>query len=92
MCFVYNSHISFNPLAIILNQNKLPRLNYVDWKRNLDIVLITEGYKYVLTKEHLDLRATNTPRLESEKYEKCAKADEMTRCYILVSMSSVLQH
>ena len=41
---------SFSPLVTILNQNKLTGSNYVDWKRNLDIVLIAEEHKYVLTK------------------------------------------
>ena len=40
---------SFNPLVIILNQNKLTGSNYVDWKRNLDIVHTAEEHKYVLT-------------------------------------------
>ena len=40
---------SFSPLVVILNQNKLTRSNYVDWKRNLDIVLTAEKHKYVLT-------------------------------------------
>ncbi|KAL6334568.1 hypothetical protein AAG906_018907 [Vitis piasezkii] len=31
--------ISFNPLANILTQNKLEGPHYVDWKRNLDILL-----------------------------------------------------
>nr|XP_016490065.1 PREDICTED: uncharacterized protein LOC107809883 [Nicotiana tabacum] len=38
---------SSNPLTSILNQNKLEGQNYVDWKRNLDIVLTTKGYKFV---------------------------------------------
>ena len=40
----------FSPLVTILNQNKLTESNYVDWKRNLDIVLTAEAHKYVLTK------------------------------------------
>ena len=40
---------SFSPLVTILNQNKLTGYNYVDWKRNLDIVLITEEHKYVVS-------------------------------------------
>ncbi|KAL6339057.1 hypothetical protein AAG906_024208 [Vitis piasezkii] len=39
---------SFNPLANILTQNKLEGPNYVDWKRNLDILLTAEEYKFVL--------------------------------------------
>nr|XP_009769261.1 PREDICTED: uncharacterized protein LOC104220142 [Nicotiana sylvestris] len=42
---------SFNPLTSILNQNKLEGPNYVDWKRNLDIFLTAEGYKFVITEE-----------------------------------------
>ena len=38
----------FSALVTTLNQNKLIGLNYVDWKRNLDIVLITEEHKFVL--------------------------------------------
>ncbi|XP_019223614.1 PREDICTED: uncharacterized protein LOC109205359 [Nicotiana attenuata] len=39
---------AFNPLTGILSQNKLEGPNYADWKRNLDIVLIAEEYKFVL--------------------------------------------
>ena len=40
---------SFSPLMSILRENKLTGPNYVDWKRNLNIVLTAEEYKYVLT-------------------------------------------
>ena len=40
---------SFSPLAIILKENRLTGPNYVDWIRNLNIVLTAEEYKYVLT-------------------------------------------
>ncbi|XP_075111521.1 uncharacterized protein LOC142181838 [Nicotiana tabacum] len=42
---------SFNLLTSILNQNKLEGPNYVEWKKNLDIVLTDEGYKFVITAE-----------------------------------------
>ena len=51
----YDCHMLFNPLVIILNQNRFTRPNYMDWKRNVDIVLMIEGYKYFLTKEHPNL-------------------------------------
>ena len=41
--------MTFNPLVVILKENKLIEPNYIDWKRNLDIVLIAEEYKFVLT-------------------------------------------
>ncbi|KAH0669547.1 hypothetical protein KY285_023713 [Solanum tuberosum] len=40
----------FNHLSSILNHNKLECPNYVDRKRNLNIVLTFEGFKYVLLK------------------------------------------
>ena len=40
---------SFNPLSVILKENKLTGPNYIDWKKNLNLVLIAEGYKFVLT-------------------------------------------
>ena len=44
-----------SPLAMILTQNKLTGENYVDWKRNLDIVLTAENHKMVLTKPLLKI-------------------------------------
>ena len=40
---------SFNPLFIILKENKLIGPNYINQKRNLNLVLIAEEYKFVLT-------------------------------------------
>jgi len=36
-----------------VTQKKLERPNYVDWKRNLDIFLTSEGFKYVLIEDCL---------------------------------------
>ena len=47
--FKFKITASFSPLVAIHNKNKLTGSNYVDWKRNLDIVLTTEEHKYVLT-------------------------------------------
>lgn len=40
---------SFNPLSLIFKENKLTDPNYVDWKRNMTIVLNANEYKYVLS-------------------------------------------
>ena len=39
---------SLNPLSMILKENRLTGPNYIDWKRNLNLVLTAEEYKYVL--------------------------------------------
>ena len=56
---------SFSPLVAILNQNELTRSNYVDWKRNLDIVLAAEEHKYVLSQP-----CPNFPSLDAPLEEK----------------------
>ena len=80
----------FSPLSIILKENKLTGPNYVDWKRNLNIVLTAEEYKYVLTEPCPEIGEDSTDQ-EREAEKAWKKADGMAKCYMLASMSSVLQ-
>ncbi|XP_019262041.1 PREDICTED: uncharacterized protein LOC109239900 [Nicotiana attenuata] len=82
---------AFNPLTTILTQNKLEGSNYVDWKRNLNIVLIAEEYKFVLDEVCPEKPGDDATDDGQKAYQKWVKADEMVRCYILASMSNVLQ-
>ncbi|KAH0635975.1 hypothetical protein KY290_036375 [Solanum tuberosum] len=59
----------FNPLSSILNQNKLESPNYVYWKRNLDIVITSEGFKYVLV-EGCPIKSVDATDEEIKAYEK----------------------
>ena len=76
----------------ILNQNKLTRSNYVDWKRNLDIVLTDKEYKYVLDELCPNFPALDAPSEEKQRYDCWQKSNEMAKCYILASISNVLQY
>ena len=81
---------AFNPL-VILKEHKLTGPNYIDWKRNLDIVLTAEEYKYVLTEVCPDKpENSSTDEVAIQAYQKWNKADEMARCYMLAFMSNVL--
>lgn len=40
--------MSYNPLNLILTPNKLIEPKYVNWKRNMDIVLILEELRWVI--------------------------------------------
>ena len=82
---------SFSPLIAIRNQNKLTGSNYVDQKRNLDIVLTTEEHKYVLTQPCPDVPSLDAPFEEKQRYNCWQKSNEMAKCYILASISNVLQ-
>ncbi|XP_070019568.1 uncharacterized protein [Nicotiana sylvestris] len=84
--------IAFNSLTAILTQNKLEGPNYVDWKQNLDIVLTAEQYKFLLDEVCPEKSRDDVTDDEQKAYHKWIKADEMARCYILASMSNVLQH
>jgi hypothetical protein len=66
-------------LDVILLENKLTGSNYLDWKRNLDIILTAEEYKYILydTCPMIGKSSTEEER-KAEKERK--KADEMA-CY-----------
>ena len=83
---------SFSPLVTILNQNKLTGSNYVNWKRNLDIVLTAEEHKYVLTQPCPSFPLLDAPLEEKQRYDRWQKSNEMAKCYILASNSNVLQH
>ena len=83
---------SFSPLVTILNQNKLTGSNYVEWKRNLDIVLTAEEHKYVLTKPCPNFPSLDAPFEQKQRYDRWQKSNEMVKCYILASISNVLQH
>jgi hypothetical protein len=56
--------MSLNPLSTILSSNKLEGDNYVDWKRNLDIVLTIDKHKWVLTTPYPQ---TNEDSTQEEK-------------------------
>ena len=83
---------SFSLFVTILNQNKLTGSNYVDWKRNLDIVLTAEEHKYVLTQPCPSFPSLDAPLEEKQRYDRWQKSNEMAKCYILASISNVLQH
>ena len=80
-----------SPLAMILTQNKLTGENYIDWKRNLDIVLTVENYKMVLTKPYPIEPTEELDKEDKEAYKTWMRSDEIARCYILASMNNVLQ-
>ncbi|KAL5569918.1 hypothetical protein UlMin_026493 [Ulmus minor] len=62
--------MSFNPLSVILSQNKLIGENFTDWKRNLNIVLISEKHKFVLLEACPPEPAANAAKAVKDAYEK----------------------
>ena len=81
----------YSKSTIILSQNKLTGENYIDWKRNIFIVLTVENYKYVLTQPCPPVPADDAHRNQRRLYKKWQKANEMPKCYILALIFNILQ-
>ena len=51
LSFLFLAIMSSNPIIALLANEKLNGDNYVKWKSNINIVLICENQKFVLTEE-----------------------------------------
>ena len=80
------------PLISFLKKINLMELIILIGKRNLDIVLTTEDYKFVLTNLCSPKPHERATEQEAKPYKKWVKVNEMSRCSILASMSNILQH
>ena len=80
-----------SPLAMIFTQNKLMSENYIDQKRNLDIVLTAENHKIVLTRLCLIKSIKETNKEDKEAYRVWIRYDQIAKYYILASMKDMLQ-
>ena len=61
---------AFGPLDTILTKNKLTENNFIDWKRNLDIILTAEDHAFVLTTPCLEEPAAGATATARRKFEK----------------------
>ena len=83
--------MSSNSFSLILTKNQLVGENYKDWKRNLMVVLTAEKLKFVLTEPCPSMPNEESTPQQKEAYMKWQSSNEMARCYILGSISNVLQ-
>ena len=83
--------MSLNPLSTILSSNKLKTKSYVDWKRNLDIVLTVNKHKWVLTTPCPPKTNDDSTQEEKDTLAAWLRSDEILRCYILALMNNMLQ-
>ena len=80
-----------NPLARILKNYRLTGPNYVDWFRNLRIVLNYEKISYVLDTPNLNEIPEGASEADRVTYQKWQDDDLSAKSYILASMSNELQ-
>ncbi|KAK9218281.1 hypothetical protein WN943_006918 [Citrus x changshan-huyou] len=80
-----------NPLARILENYRLTGPNYVDWFRNLRIVLNYERISYVLDTLKPNEISEGASEANRVTYQKWQDDDLSAKSYILASMSNELQ-
>ncbi|KAK8655978.1 hypothetical protein V6N13_108540 [Hibiscus sabdariffa] len=75
----------------LLEKEKLNGINFLDWFRNLRIVLKQERKEYVIEEPVPDEPAANAPRADKDKFKK--HMDDMVDvgCLMLATMDSELQ-
>ena len=80
-----------NPILSLLATKKLTGENFVKWKSNMNIALLYDNYKFVLTEECSSELATNASRTVRDAYDHWINANNKAQCYLLASTSGVLR-
>ena len=77
-------------LRSILESNKLTEPNFLDWLRNLRIVLWSKKLLFILDEVIPMVSLVDAPNEVYMAYNKHMDAEEMATCVMLASMSSEL--
>ena len=78
-------------LRSLLDNHKLTGPNYLDWERNLKIVLKSEKIGYVLDAPLPPAPADDAPELDRAAHRKHREDIDTAQCIMLASMSPELQ-
>ncbi|KAK8621756.1 hypothetical protein V6N13_081189 [Hibiscus sabdariffa] len=78
-------------LRSLLEKEKLNGINFLDWFRNLRIVLKQERKEYVIEELVPDEPAANAPRADKDKFKKHMENMLDVSCLMLATMSPELQ-
>ena len=78
-------------LRSILEKDKLNGTNFLDWYKNLRIVLRQERKEYILDQPIPEEPAANAPRAQKDAYNKHLNDSVDITCLMLGCMESELQ-
>ena len=79
-----------NPLSIILDNNRLTGPNFIDWLRNLKVVLAFEKILYVIEQTLPRSLPDNSSQEEHDNLTKWKDDDMQACCIIWASMTTKL--
>ncbi|XP_074559221.1 uncharacterized protein LOC141815202 [Curcuma longa] len=82
--------MSSAPILTLLNE-KLTGENFIKWKSNINIALVCENLKFVLTEECPSEPPSSASRSVREIYDKWVIANNKAKGYMLAGMSDVLR-
>ena len=78
-------------LRSILDNNKLTDLNFMDWMRNLHIILVQEKISYILDTPNLDSIREDAIEEEKATYKIWQNDSTTVKWIMLASISNELQ-
>ena len=79
---------SSNPLSIILENHRLARPNFIDWLRNIKVILASEHILYVVEQSPPGLLPFDAMQEEHDTLKKWKDDDLQARCIMWASMSN----
>ncbi|KAG6467586.1 hypothetical protein ZIOFF_074616 [Zingiber officinale] len=80
-----------NPIMSLLTNNTLTGENFPKWKSNINIVLVSENNRFVLTEECPPVPPANVTRAVRELYDRWIASNNKAKAYMLASMSDALR-
>ena len=79
-----------NPITVLLSQVVLNGENFQKWKSNLNIVLVSESIKFVLTEPRPPIPSNNTSKEGKEAYTGWVTLNNKAIAYMHASMTDAL--
>ena len=80
-----------NPITALLSRDVLTGDNFQKWKSNLNIVLVSESIRFVLTENRPPVPTANCSRAAKESFDRWVTSNNKAVGYMLASMSDALR-
>ncbi|KAG6470540.1 hypothetical protein ZIOFF_071613 [Zingiber officinale] len=80
-----------NPIMSLFANNTLTRENFPKWKSNINIMLVSENNRFVLTEECPPVPPANAARAVREPYDYWITSNNKAKAYMLASMFDAQQ-
>ena len=80
-----------NPITALLSRDVLTGENFQKWKSNLNIVLVSESIRFVLTETRPSAPTANSSRTVKDEFDRWETFNNKAIGYMLTSMSDALR-